>query len=317
MIPSTDMLHYMTIACTVGLNSVAVGIGEGLATLGTIRAMDIQPEAKSEIQNCAIMGMALIETSAILGVAMASILLFGTSAESRTPYFGLAEIGIAAAICLPGIIVGIVSAFPAQTACLAIARQPFSHTLIMRFMLVTQSIIQTPIIFGFLIAMFIKAQAPFAASLGESLRLIASGLCIGIGSIGPALGLAHFAKTACASMGINRHAQGKLVPFTFISQAIVETPIIFSLVVALIIMTSSAANDFQGITFIAAALSIGIGTFGAGISSGRTAAAACHQIAINPREYSMLSKVSMIAQGIIDTSAIYAFVVSFILIILR
>lgn len=317
MIFLTDLLHYLTIAGAVGLNSVAVGIGEGLATLDTIRAMNIQPEAKSEIQNCAIMGMALIETAAIMGVAMATIMLFGTSAESRSFYFGLAEIGIMAAICITGAVVGVISALPAKTACLAIARQPFSHKLIMRFMLVTQSIIQTPIIFGFLIAMFIKAQAPFAASVGDGLRLLASGLCIGIGSIGPALGLAHFAKVACASMGINRNAHGKLVSFTFISQAIIETPIIFALVVALIIITSSAATDFQGIAFIAAALSIGIGTFGAGISSGRTAASACQQIAINPRDYSTLSKVSMFAQGIIDTSAIYAFLISFVLILFR
>lgn len=317
MTSSTDFLHYMTIACTVGLNSVAVGIGEGIATMSALKAMDMQPEAKSEVQTCAILGMALIETAAIMGVAIATILLFGTPTEAKTDFSNLSEIGILAAICITGLVVGIVSAWPTQTACMAIARQPFAQKLIMRFMLVTQSIIQTPIIFGFLIAMFIKTQALQASSIAESLRLIASGLCIGLGSIGPAIGLALFAKTACASLGVNRQAHGKLIPFTFISQAIIETPIIFALVIALIMMTSSALNDLQGIAFIAAALSIGIGTFGAGISSGRTAAAACKVIAIDPREYSTMSKVSMFAQGIIDTSAIYAFLVSFMIILLR
>jgi F0F1-type ATP synthase membrane subunit c/vacuolar-type H+-ATPase subunit K len=98
----------------------------------------------------------------------------------------------------------------------------------MRFMRVTQSIIQTSIIFGFLITIFIKVQVPLSASVEESLRLIASGLCIGINSIGPALRLAHFTKIAYASMGINRIAHRKLVSFTCISQAIIETPIIFA-----------------------------------------------------------------------------------------
>lgn len=317
MIELVDFLHYITIALAVGLNSVAVGIGEGVATISALEAMNIQPETKSEIQTCAIMGMALIETAAIMGVAVSMIMLLGTPIEHKTFYFGLAEIGIASAICLTGLVIGIASAWPAQSACLAIARQPFASKTIMRFMLITQSIIQTPIIFGFIIAMFIKTQAPLAATVAESLRLISSGLCIGIGSIGPAIGLALFAKKACASMGVNRQAYGKLIPFTFISQAIIETPIIFALVIALIIITTSASTDLHGIAFIAAALSIGFGTIGAGISSGRTAAAACEQIALDPRNYSILSKVSMFAQGLIDTCAIYALLISFMIILFK
>ena len=33
---------------------------------------------------------------------------------------------------------------------------------------------------------------------------------------------------------------------------------------------------------LAAGIATGLGTFGPGLSSGRTAAAACHQIALNP-----------------------------------
>lgn len=317
MIELVDFLHYSTIALAVGINSVSVGIGEGIATMSALEAMNRQPETKSDIQTCAIMGMALIETAAIMGVAISMIMLLGPQIEQRTLYQGLAEIGIACAICFTGLVVGIVSAWPVQSACLSIARQPFAGKTIMRFMLITQSIIQTPIIFGFIIAIFIRTQASQVISLAESLRLIASGFCIGFGSIGPAIGLAYFAKKACASLGINRHAHGKLIPFIFISQAIVETPIIFALVIALILITTTATSDLHGIAYIAAALSIGLGTVGTGISSGKTAAAACEQIAYEPGNYSLLSKVSMFAQGLIDTCAIYALLISFMIILLK
>ena len=68
---------------------------------------------------------------------------------------------------------------------------------------------------------------------------------------------------------------------------------------------------------LAAGLCTGIGTFGPGISSGKTASAACHQIAVNPEHHGMLSKVSIFAQGLIDTSAIYALLISLLLIFFR
>lgn len=312
-----QLMHYGTIALTVAVNSLSVGLGEGMATTAALEAINIQPGAKSEIQTAAIMGIALIETAAIMGVTVALMLLLGTNQETITFYSGLAELGIAAAICLTGLTIGLVSAWPTQAACFAIARQPFSHRVVVRMMLITQSIIQTPVIFGFIIALFIKAQAPLATNMHESLRLLSSGLCIGLGSIGPAIGLAIFARAACKNFGVNKQAHGRLIPFTFISQAIIETPAIFALVIALIMITSTTATAIEGVAMLAAALAIGLGTLGAGISSGRTAAAACGPIALEPERYGTLSKVSMFAQGLIDTCAIYALLIAFALLLFR
>lgn len=318
IIEVSEFLHFMTIALAVGVTSVGVGIGEGIASQATIEAMNIQPSSKSEIFNTAIVGMALIETAAIMGITIATILLLDTRNSAKSIYFGIAELGIAFAICFSGFVLGIVSALPARQAVLAIARQPFFSQKIFRFMLITQSIIQTPIIFGFIIAMFIRDQAATASSLADSIRIMASGLCIGLGSIGPSIGLAQFAQTACHGIGINRNSYNKLLSFTFISEAIIETPIVFALIISLLLITSSAIPDenyLKAITMLGAALCIGIGTIGPGIGSGRTASAACHQIALNPERHASLSRVTMIAQGLIDTSAIYALLISIILII--
>jgi len=314
----SELFHYLTVAFSISLTSLGVGIGEGIASQAAIEAINIQPGSKNEISRAAIIGMALIETAAIMGITMAMILLLEAKNASN-PFSGIAELGIAFAICLSGLVLGLVSALPAQQAVLAIARQPFISQKIFRFMIITQSIIQTPIIFGFIIAILIKSQANEVTSLADSLRLVGSGLAIGLGSIGPAIGLAHFAGTACRGIGINPNAYSKIFSFTFISQAVIETPVIFSLIIAILLISTPIKDDnlLAGIAMLASAICIGFGTIGAGIASGRTAAAACEQIAINPDKYAALSRLSLFAQGLIDTSAIYALLIALLIFFFR
>lgn len=311
----TFLPHYLSIATTIALPALGVGIGQGLATWAALQAINEQPSAKSDVSNLVILGMALVETAAIMGFVVAFMLLFGSTTVSVYGAYG--ELGIACAVGLPGFFIGICSSLPIYQSCFALAQQPFFASKIVRFMLITQSLIETPLIFGFIIALFIKNQTEHATTLLESYKCIASGLCIGLGCIGPSLGMAHFARTACRSIGINRNAYNQIFTFTFISEAIIETPIIFSLVIAILILISSAANTtLAGIAMLAASLCIGIGTLGPGISSGRTASSACINIAKNPENYGILSRTSMFGQGIIDTSAIYALLIAMMLILI-
>ncbi len=310
MAPLAALFHYGTVALTVAITAIGVGLGEGLASIAIFRAINIQPQAQADIMRTAVLGMALIETAAIMGITMALVVLLGSPEGVVSLNASVAELGIVFAICLSGFVLGVVSALPVQQACLSIARQPFFGQKITRFMLIAQSMIQTPIIFGFIVAMYIKDNALGAASMYESIRLLACGLSVGLGSIGPAIGLAHFAKTACRSVGINRDAYNKLLTFTLVSEAIIETPIIFSMVIALLLMNMESPSLVVSISMLSAALSIGLGTLGAGISSGRTAAQAAYQIALNPAQSGLLSRVSMFAQGLMDTIAIYALLIS-------
>ncbi|HRN78104.1 MAG TPA: ATP synthase F0 subunit C [Candidatus Dependentiae bacterium] len=315
--PVSEFIHYSTIALTVGITSIGVGIGEGIASRAALDAMNTQPRASGNIMRAAILGMALIETAAIMGMVISIMLLLGTRTVASGFYADLAELGIAFAICISGMVLGFVSALPAREACFAIARQPFFAQHIMRFMLITQSLLQSPIIFGFIVATIIKYQSVNATTLSDSLRLISSGLCIGLGSVGPAIGLALFAQSACHGLGSNPRAYNKLFSFTLISQTIIETPIIFAFVISmalLFLVPTTNISDIYAIALLAAAISTSIGTVGPGISSGRTAASACHQIALNPESHSILSRISMFAQGLIETCAIYAVLISFLLI---
>jgi len=318
---SSEFLHYGAIATSIALSSISVGIGEGLISWSALSAIDRQPAAQDDVMRVAIIGMSLVETVAILGLLISIILLAYTSTGSNNAFSHYAEIGIIAAMGITGLAIGFASALPAQAACHAVARQPFFAHRISSFMLMTQVIIQTPMISAFLVSLFIQGQSNAATTLSDSLRLIASGLCVGIGSIGPAIGLSVFAKAAITSLGKNTKAYDKLLSFTFISEALIETPVIFCLLIAvtLLFAVPHSATDplINGIIFLAAGLCTGLGTLGTGISSGITAAAACTQIGNNPDAYNIISRTSILAQSLIETIVLYTVILSLLMILFR
>lgn len=309
-----SLLHYLTIASAVCFGSVSAGIGEALISIAALRASDRQPHAHGSIVRAAILGMAVVETTAILGIFVA-ILLLKSDVTLHAWYPSLANIGIIAAIGIPGIVLGIACSRPAQASCIAIARQPISQKQITAFMLMTQALIETPLIAGLVVTLLIYQQAPHITQLGDCLRLIASGLCVGIGSIGPALALSDFARAACTGIGINPDAHKPLLPFTLLSGAMIETPMIFALAVSLMLLFQPSPTILNGWLFLAAGLCAGFGTLLPSIASGKTASTACTHICQNIKTYDALSKTSFFVQGIIDTCAIYTIVVAFLLIV--
>lgn len=313
-------LHYLTIALSLALNSLGVGIAEGLVGLAAIDATNKQPRAMDNIRRTALIGMALIETTAIIGVLTVIMLVLQAPERDGMWYTSLTSIGIIAAICVSGFVISLISAAPAQAACNTIARQPFMAQKILTFMIMTLAIIQTPIIINFVLMVIMYNSALQSTCLAESLRLIASGISVGISCIGPVIGMSIFAKTACASIGVNPRAYNNIFSFTLISQAIIETPVIFGIlvsVVQLFVVPSLVEDDLmRGVALLAASIAIGLGTFGTGISSGKTAAAACEQIAQNPKQTKQVSRTSLIAQGLIETTAIYSILLALILTIL-
>lgn len=303
-------------ALAILMTAISVGMSQGITNNAALTAINIQPQAQDDIAKLTLLGTALIETAAILAVFMSALLFLDQGQPTHFLYSELSKIGIGLAIGLSGFVIGLASSGPAKEACLAVARQPFMAPKIFNFMLITLSIIQTPLILAFIVALFIKNQAQYAASLADSFRLIASGFSIGVGCIGPAIGLSLFATAAVKGLGVNRNAYNRLLIFTFISQAIIDAPIIFSLLISLILLFSSIAPDhvIGGVNLLAAGICMGLGTLGPGLASGRMAAAACKEIAQNPDSYSLISRASIFGQGIIDTMAIYSLLISILLI---
>jgi F-type H+-transporting ATPase subunit c len=67
-------------------------------------------------------------------------------------------------------------------------------------------------------------------------RLIAAGLAIGLGAIGPGIGIGLLVNGALQSIGRNPEAQGSIQINMFIGIAFAESVAIYALVVALILL---------------------------------------------------------------------------------
>jgi F-type H+-transporting ATPase subunit c len=69
----------------------------------------------------------------------------------------------------------------------------------------------------------------------DAARLVAAGLAIGLGTIGPAIGLGLLVNSALGAMGRNPEAAGTIQINMFIGIAVTEALGIFALVVSLLI----------------------------------------------------------------------------------
>jgi F0F1-type ATP synthase membrane subunit c/vacuolar-type H+-ATPase subunit K len=314
-----QLINYSSLGATVALSSFGVALGSSLIGTSSLKALYFQPTADKEISKASLIAMALTETGGILSLAIAILMLISSD---KTPeiglHHGLGRLGIFFAVGIISCCVGIVSSLPARKACFSIARQPFFSTPILNVMLITMSIMQTPILFGFVISAWINQLALSITTNYEAIGLLCAGICIGIGSIGPVIGQGIYAAQACTSLGKNRMIYRRILTFSLISQAIIESPAIFALITSILILNSISQelSLLKTILFAAATFCVSIAAITPSISSGRTSSSACEQITAQPQHYSILMQTSLIAQGILDTFAIYGLVVGLILLLL-
>ena len=145
-----ELFYYIAAAVPVTLSAIGAGIGQGLIGKKAIHALHEQPASANNISKICIIGVALTETTSILGAVISIMLLVDQTPMQDYYYATFGIIGIALAVGLSGFFVGIASSLPAQAACNSLARQPFMSNKILNLMLITQTLIMTPNIFGFL-----------------------------------------------------------------------------------------------------------------------------------------------------------------------
>ena len=298
------------------LGTLGTGIGQGWIGTQALQSMQKQPSAAASITKLCIIATAITETASILCMVISIVLLSDLNhAQNIWSIYGV--IGMVLAVGISGFCAGLAAAYPALAACQSLARQPFAQTSIFNIMLITQTLVMTPNIFGFMIALLIRSKLAGTESFTQAFQLLSSGMSIGLGCIGPSIGLSLFAYQACKAIGINKKIYGKILTFTFICEAIIETPVIFALLISLLILnaTINPESTLQAWQFFAAALCIGLSTIAPGINSGRTGKTACFQIAHNPDAYPNLSRITMLALAMIDSFAIYGLLISIVLIL--
>ena len=307
-----ELLHYLSIGLAISLGSIGAGIGQGIAAFGAIGSMTRQPQGNQQIFKTMVIGIAFLESGVILALVIALLTLMG-KLPAITWAIAFAELGIALLIGTAATAVSIAGSFAVKSACESVARQPFFAQKILTIMLVALSIIEAPAVFAFIISLIIRAGFTQTLTIYEGLKLFAAAICMTIGCIGPSFGQAIFAQASCRSVGLNKDAYSKIFTFSIINQAVIETSLIFCLLVSILIimMPLPAATPISSsIAFLMAGLTIGVGSSGTAIGEGFVAARSCHQIALKPQNYGVLFRSTILAQAFIESASIYALIIA-------
>jgi F0F1-type ATP synthase membrane subunit c/vacuolar-type H+-ATPase subunit K len=313
--PALYYLHYGSIASLIILPSLGVGRAQGLMTTTTINQQEHQPGIFSRLQTILYIGLGINETASLLGTLVGLLLI--TSVTLTYPYQAFITLGIAFAVAVPGLLVSIYAAPAAANAFEAIARQPRSYRKILMLFIITQSVIQAPVILGLLIGIILTSMYTTCDSLPLALKYCASGLTMGISAIGVTFGLGKFMKTVCYALGINNSIHAIIVPFLLVSQTLIETPILFAFIISLIMILTHGVilNTAMSLIFFASAIAMGLTTINTGLSSSKTASAACLQIAQTPNSHHIISRTCMLSQTMIDICMIFGFIISILMIV--
>ena len=158
-----------------------------------------------------------------------------------------------------------------------------------------------------------------AYNVQELIRLAAflgGGASIGLGAIGAAIGEGYTGSEANKAISRSPKYAGAIVKAMLVGQAVAESASIFALVIAILLLFADASTGgfLKAISFFSAGICMGFGAIGPGIGAGLTSAKACSSIERQPAIENLITRTMLVGQAVSQSTAIYAMVISLILI---
>lgn len=204
----------------------------------------------------------------------------------------------------------------AQAANAATARNPDISGDIFKSLLVGQAVAESASIFALVVALILLfSKFPAESYLMVSV-LFSAGIAMGIGAIGSGVGSGLPAAAACEGMARQPKAASALTTNMLIGSAVCQTPSIFALVTAFILLFSDFSLRPLAPTWAAllgAGIAAGLGSIGSGLGGGLIAQTSCEGIARKPDSASSMTNIMLLSQAVTQTTAIYALLIAFIL----
>ena len=224
--------------------------------------------------------------------------------------------GAALAMCLSAIGCGIGEGRVAGKASESIIRQPKAAGEVVRAMLVTQAVSETPGIFGLLIAFTLLFVVSSQGQASVVAAYVSAGFCMGAGAIGAGLGEGMAGGSSCESIARYPSQSENILFSTLIGQAISETCAIFTLVISLLLCLNTPNTQDIGIigALMGAGFSMGIGAIVIGAVNGWVTSRAVWGIGRNPRASVHILRTMFIGQAVTESLGIYSLVIALALI---
>ncbi len=307
---------YLGAGLAIGLGALSVALGEGYAAGYAARAVSKSPAMSGAILKNMLIGQAVAESAGIFALVVAMLLAFtDTSGAGLLNGFAYLSAGLCMGLSAMGS--GMGSGFPAAEACKGISDNPDTQNMLATNMLIGSALCQTPSIFGMVVSFMLIFMDTTGLSLWPTwAAILGAGICMGLSAIGSGLGSGMPAGTATEGIARQPGAAGALRTNMLIGSAISQTPSIFGMVVAfmLIFMDHSDIPAWPGwAALLAAGISTGLSAIGPGLGNGLVAAEAASGIARVPESQGQVTTTMLIAQTISQSGVIYGFLVSLVL----
>jgi F-type H+-transporting ATPase subunit c len=221
----------------MGFGAVGSGVGSGFPGGQACLGISRQPSAASRLTTNMLIGSAVCQTPAIFSMVVALMLMFMNFNQLPVNPTWAALLGAGLSTGLAAIGSGYGGGLAAGASCEGIARQPESVGNVTTVMLVGQAVAQTPSIFGLLVSFILLFKSfPESSTLQAAMALLAAGLCMGFGGIGPGIGNGMAAQGAVKWVARNIKQAAGLMRLMLVGQAVSQSTAIYAMVIALVLI---------------------------------------------------------------------------------
>lgn len=232
-----------------------------------------------------------------------------------------AYLGAAISVSFASLSAGYGEGYTAGLANFALMRQPKSSDQLSRTMLVSQAVTETGAIFSLVISLLLIFGGLDDAGIVKAAALLAGGIAMGFGSVGPGFGSGYTGGYACVALSRMPKKGNEIMGNMLIGQALAQASSIFALVVSLLLLyaipefahLSLSQQILRAVAYIGAGLCIGFGTFGPGTAIGFVAGRASDMMGRYPRERANIMRTMFVGAAVTESTAIYSLVIAFLL----
>lgn len=311
------LASYTGAGLCIGLGAIGAALGEGFTAGLANEGLSHKPEKAGDILKNMLVGQAIAESAAIFALVIAILLLF---LETPSDKMLKAAALMGAGLCMGfgAIGSGIGSGYPGGEACRGLARQPAIANRLTTNMLIGSAVCQTPAIFSMVVALMLMFMdfgdmplyPTWAAFLG-------AGMSTGLAAIGSGVGGGMAAGASCEGIARQPETFGQVTTTMLVGQAVSQTPSIFGLLISFVLMFKAFPESLAlapAMALLGAGLSMGFGGIGPGVGNGAAAQGAVKWVTRNIEAAGALTRTMLVAQAVSQSTAIYAMVVSLVLI---
>ena len=309
--------RYLGAGFALGMGGIGAAVGMGMAAGKANEAMMRQPQQQSVVLRTMLIGQAVGGSPSIFALVIGLLILFKSSSASLAgPEFAAAVIAAGLSIGLGCFGSGLGCGWPGGSGCEGVARNPRRATSVSSSMIIGQAVAQSPSVFATVVALillFVPVSATGYAAFGICLG---AGIAMGAGALGPGIGSGTAAGGAVHGSSRWPGSQAATLRTMLIAQAVSQTPAIFGMLVAFIMLF--AMRDLEGniIGFaktFGAGVAVGFGGVGPGIGSGTAGEFACRVTAARPRLDALILRTMLIGQAVSQSTAIYSLIIALVL----